>query len=111
MLKMPLPTDFILTRQEDSHIVETQRRPIAGASACSAFGADWEPGFRSGTPDCRFHASVTQGTARNVAAGLSWTDPEWSVENYVLIPGAVYNGNRFHSQPYDYSPPTVGPDL
>lgn len=89
MLKMPLPTDFIITRHEGSHIVETQRRPIAGTSACSAFGAHWELGLQSGSPDCRFHASVTQGTARNVAAGLSWTDPKWSVDNFVLIPGAV----------------------
>lgn len=53
---------------------------------------------------------VIKGNPREVAWGLSLVDSEWSTDNYVLIPGAVYGGNRFHAKPYAYAPPVVGPD-
>lgn len=34
---------------------------------------------------------------------------QWSVDNYVLIPGAVYNGNRFESRKIAYSPKLLDP--
>lgn len=79
--------------------------------------------FRSGTALWGFYLSrdnssashkltstIVSGSDDNVAIGLSILDEEWTTENFVLIPGAVYAGNRFHSEPYDYPPPHVGPD-
>lgn len=72
-------------------------------------GAEWRlevtwreagPGRRAGC----FTATVLKGRAEAVAAGLGWNLAEWSVENYVLIPGAVYAGNRFHAQRRPYPP-------
>ncbi len=57
----------------------------------------------------RLSARVTSGHARQVAVGLSLIDEAWSEANYVLIPGAVYAGNRFVVRPHNYPPPMWGP--
>jgi len=107
----PFSTDVLLARHEGSHLAETIRLPLQDLPAIPAtFGAEWEIQFSSDAPSSRLSAEVTTGAVQNVAVGMSWTDEYWSTDNYVLIPGAVYNGNRFHSQPYFYSPPKVGPD-
>ncbi|MBK8857917.1 MAG: hypothetical protein IPN11_09645 [Opitutaceae bacterium] len=49
-------------------------------------------------------ATVEQGMARAIAAGLRWEDSGWSPANYVLIPGAVYAGNRFPALRRPYPP-------
>jgi hypothetical protein len=54
-------------------------------------------------------ARSVRGTAREVAAGILLEDLEWSPDAYVLIPGAVYNGNRFVCEPHDYPPLESGP--
>lgn len=83
---------------------------VRGADAVPEFaGAHWRlelnwrevsQGRRAG----RFAATVTGGKAEAVAAGLVWELANWSVEDYVLIPGAVYAGNRFDSMRRAYPP-------
>jgi hypothetical protein len=58
------------------------------------------PGRLSG----RFTATVEKGRADAVAAGLAWVFTQWTVDNYVLVPGAVYAGNRFHALRRPYPP-------
>lgn len=72
-------------------------------------GADWKLAFesRQTAPDirrCAFTATAASGRARAVVAGLRWTFENWSVANYVLIPGAVYAGNRFDALRRPYPP-------
>ncbi len=55
---------------------------------------------------CSFSATIETGRADAVAAGLCWTPRTWSTEDYVLIPGAVYAGNRFDAARRPY-PPTI----
>lgn len=54
--------------------------------------------------DLNIAFKVVKGNAiqSSVAAEFEFTD--WSSDNYVLIPGAVYNGNRFESRPMPYPP-------
>ncbi len=52
----------------------------------------------------RFTATIEEGCAEQVAAGLVWSCKPWSVENYVLIPGAAYAGNRFDAKRRPYPP-------
>ena len=69
-------------------------------------------GFESA--DFLFHATVNDGEARQVALSLEFEALGWSVENFVVMPGGVYDGNRFLSFPAGYPPiaaktGTVGP--
>ncbi|GAO42732.1 hypothetical protein FPE01S_01_17500 [Flavihumibacter petaseus NBRC 106054] len=49
--------------------------------------------------------SVEKGEEKNAAVAISFGFADWSVDNYVLIPGAVYNGNRFPVIKGGYMPP------
>lgn len=51
-------------------------------------------------------ASITldSGSPTEISAGLAWHFPKWSRDCHVLLPGAVYAGNRFPSVKVNYSP-------
>jgi hypothetical protein len=74
-------------------------------------GADWVcdchvtpvPG-RKEALDCLLRFQVTGGSARNSSVGARLTFEDWSTDNYVLMPGALYNGNRFESRHIKYPP-------
>jgi hypothetical protein len=42
-------------------------------------------------------ATVKQGNSENTCLGLQLDVDDWDGENYVLMPGAAYNGNRYRS--------------
>ncbi len=55
------------------------------------------------------------GYFENACVNLEFEFNEWKPENYVFIPAAVYNGNRFDSRTIPYSPKLIdekdiGPD-
>jgi hypothetical protein len=58
-----------------------------------------------------------QGTAENISLGAVLSFAGWSVDNYVLMPAAAYNGNRFAARvPFQYppllrEPADIGPDV
>ena len=56
------------------------------------------------TPGLSFKLSVTDGLIRSSSAGISLRINNWSEDAYLLLPGAVYNGNRFQSRKIPYSP-------
>lgn len=51
---------------------------------------------------CR--AELLEGGAEGVAVGAELQVEDWSRECHLLVPGAVYAGNRFRSVPAAYSP-------
>ena len=55
---------------------------------------------------CTF--ALTEGIGRQAAVGLALIGTGWSADNYVLLPGAAYAGNRFQVRAQDY-PPMFGP--
>ena len=83
-------------------------RPGHAASAAFA-GASWAlrvdlTASSPGATRFRFEARITAGRAERVAAGLVFPLTSWSAANYVLIPGAVYAGNRFDALRRPYPP-------
>jgi hypothetical protein len=52
----------------------------------------------------RMSFRVTQGAAHEVAVAVEWPVNPWSRDNFVLLPAATYNGNRFACRPYRYPP-------
>lgn len=51
-----------------------------------------------------FDCSVQKGDSEETAIGFDIDIKQWDKENYVVMPGAVYNGNRFESRKIPYSP-------
>ncbi|MBC7914350.1 MAG: hypothetical protein H7Y07_09530 [Pyrinomonadaceae bacterium] len=49
------------------------------------------------------------GVSRNANLSACLTFNKWSASNYVLFPGAVYNGNRFDWRRITYSPKLMDP--
>lgn len=47
---------------------------------------------------------LEKGFARETGVSLDLEFDQWSADNYVLLPDAVYNGNRFHSVQLAYPP-------
>ncbi|MGC9452441.1 MAG: hypothetical protein ACP5I4_13460 [Oceanipulchritudo sp.] len=101
-----------MAEHKGSHRTRLNRVPARGHDAVelSAGGGTWHMRLDEAGDLHAVKGQVIKGNPREVAWGLSLFDPEWSTENYVLIPGAVYGGNCFHAKPYAYAPPVVGPD-
>lgn len=73
---------------------------------------DWDlnlsAGPISGQPevmDVSASFKLKRGIAKASAVSLSFDFSNWSPKNYVLLPGAVYNGNRYRSIGNGYDPP------
>lgn len=107
----PLPVTYALARHAGRMRIELATPPLEpGRTTRMEFaGAQWRldcevqmkvPGIETWT----VRATVDSGSAQGVAAGLRWTDTAWSTANYVLIPGAVYAGNRFAALRRPYPP-------
>lgn len=61
----------------------------------------------------RLRFEIVAGNALLCGAGMAFDFPDWSVENYVLMPAAAYNGNRFraHNSHRWSNYPDFGPNM
>ena len=96
---------------KQGHLREIARSPLRGSG--SAQLGDWEVQTVSnavtGSPDARDIAvtfRLVKGIANSVAVGIEIEIAEWSTKNFVLVPAAVYGGNRFTAVSGKY-PPSV----
>lgn len=110
-MKIPLKLSHVIAEHQGSHRTRIHETPCVSDQEVelSGAGADWGLSLSREAERCALQARVIRGNAQQAAFGLAIDDPEWTTDNFVLIPGAVYNGNRFASKPYKYSPPAVGP--
>ncbi len=51
--------------------------------------------------------SAIEGKSQPVAGFAAFSFDKWSDDNYILMPAAAYNGNRFKSKPLEYPPLAV----
>ena len=95
-----IPTPAIsLHRHEGVRLTESVP-VIPGAPPRTCGPAVWQVDLqsRSASPDgvlYTLRAEVLKGKAPQVSVSLDIDLPDWSEAVYVLVPGAVYNGNRF----------------
>ncbi|HTN08714.1 hypothetical protein [Agriterribacter sp.] len=76
-------------------------------SVVSFDGAEWECKRSSGTAmgnESVYSFHVTKGNAVKAGAAISFLFNNWSTDNYVIVPSAAYNGNRFDVLNYPYAP-------
>lgn len=107
----PLPVTYALARHAGRARIEMVHLPLdPGRPTHATFaGAQWrlDCAVQTSTPGVStwtVRAAVESGAAQGVTGGLRWHDPAWSPANYVLIPGAVYAGNRFSALRRPYPP-------
>ncbi len=74
-------------------------------------GATWEcrtesmpVAGREGLVDLEVSFRVTGGSAESAGVGVAFEFGEWALENYILLPSAVYNGNDFAVWDTKYPP-------
>jgi hypothetical protein len=73
-----------------------------GAEATDTSGVTWRLNVESaavdGQPDAqdyRLTWKVTTGQVDSASVGVVFEFKDWSPENFVMVPAAVYDGNRF----------------
>ena len=85
--------------------------PLAESTHAAFGGAEWHctartlpVSGREGTFDLDLTFAVTSGFAESVGVGAVFDFDNWSLENYVLLPAAVYQGNNFAVADMKYPP-------
>jgi hypothetical protein len=56
-----------------------------------------------------FAAEILDGELENASIGLEFRLSNWKLNDYLLMPAAAYNGNRFESRRITYSPKLLDP--
>ena len=59
---------------------------------------------RKGAVDVEVSFKLCKGVSENTNVSISLSFDNWSIDNYVLMPSAVYNGNRFDVRKIGYPP-------
>ncbi len=109
-----------LARYDGNQLIDDATTPLAGNGtgplSLKFAGAEWVCDYtvapvpdRPEAIDLVLHFKVGQGSPKNHSVGLVLTVDRWSTDNYVLIPAALYNGNRFESRHLDYPPLLTDP--
>jgi hypothetical protein len=73
------------------------------------------PSERPDALELEYHFKLIKGNSPQTSISIDFTFDNWSKSNYVLMPAAAYNGNRFESRRIRYSPKLldsrdIGPD-
>ncbi|RED56779.1 hypothetical protein [Cohnella lupini] len=89
---------------------------IQPGKSISFEGAEWKVALTENTvthegsegpffgKETTYVCRLLAGTAINCSFTVSLSQESWSEDNYVLIPGAAYNGNRFSARSMPYAP-------
>lgn len=113
----------IIYFQDTDPIGELTLKPENNSRIKDHHGAEWVLSFRkskvAGQPDATdffLTWTLAKGQANEAAVGVRFPFEEWSENNFVFIPAAVYDGNRFDVKkinypPYWYDPSEWRPDM
>lgn len=93
---------LVLHQYRDQTLLERASVPYDTATRAALAGGDWsiEPAVEASGDHAvtlRLRVTLTAGRAEQVALGAEIELADWSREHYLLMPGAVYAGNRFRT--------------
>lgn len=115
-----------VTRYAGAQPIESVSQSVpAGTNAATvALGSsEWLVGWEferaaddGSATDCTVTFRLVKGSLAQAGLGVHLTLHDWSVENYVLMPAAAYDGNRFRVSEQTYPPmlhlpDEIGPDI
>ncbi|MCS7020072.1 MAG: hypothetical protein RMJ87_13915 [Cytophagales bacterium] len=74
-----------------------------------ALGTTWQVSYQlnhvqADVHQLVLHCRLIKGEAKHASVSLVIEVNDWQTDNYVLMPAALYNGNRFESRIVNYSP-------
>jgi len=104
---------FEVWKYDGTRLLQKNAIPAAkpGEGSLKTTTASWKYSITSlqqrkdGALKLNIKFKVEEGTEANAAVAVSFNFSGWSTQNYVLIPGVVYNGNRFPVLKGGYMPP------
>ncbi len=109
--RWPATLQARFARFDGGHLVKTVTAPLDPRAPARAEldGASWTCTLRA-TPvkdqpdatDLLVTFRLVKGAASNANVGISIELGDWSRDEYVMLPGAAYNGNRFESRHVGY---------
>jgi hypothetical protein len=86
---------------QDRNLLKAQSVPVDGTRITVGRGV-WSCELRlgdldskAGTADLDVRFRLEEGESPQTGVGLELAFSKWTTDNYVLMPGSVYNGNRF----------------
>lgn len=110
-----------ITKFEGSHVVQTVEGVWAVADnkqQLEFLGTTWSLNAKiakvdgnENALDCEFTYNLVKGSLSEAGVAVNIAFANWSKENYVLIPGAAYNGNRFKVSKQPYPPMLVKEEI
>lgn len=94
-------------KNTNQQMIKTQQAEWVVVSQFKATG--------NGIVDADFTFKLTKGCEKESAVAVEMKVSNWSKQNFVLMPAAAYNGNRYESRKIPYSPKLndyrdIGPD-
>lgn len=81
-----------------------QSVPFNKGKAASG-SSEWTCDKRAAKGVQEYTFTLRKGAAKSAGVAVAFDFADWSRDNYVLVPAAVYNGNRFNALGGDYMPP------
>jgi hypothetical protein len=92
-------------------VTQLALEPCDGATVTDGTGAQWTLSVdskpiadRPDAHDYRFTWALAKGTANSVVMAVEFPFSNWSADNFVFVPAAVYDGNRFDIKSMGYPP-------
>jgi len=107
---------YKLSTFQGSHPVQTKEVSNQdGSTKINIHGNEWQTDVKvemvnEGTIDLEVTFRLDKGTCLQANLGVGFRFKNWSTENYVLMPSAIYNGNRFQSKKIEYPPILTDPE-
>lgn len=92
--------EFLLTTEKQHIIFQGSEWNVINKSSASAY---------EGGTDYSLTFECVDGSLNSSNISIDIALNNWSSSNYVLMPGAVYNGNRYPSRRISYSPKLLDP--
>ncbi|MDO9541500.1 MAG: hypothetical protein Q7J98_04150, partial [Kiritimatiellia bacterium] len=125
--KHGIPVRGIINQYKKSHLMNSAciefEHTEKDAAQIEFTGARWRCSYHEDVVPNREDAvevsvcfKVVKGSAGECGVGVRFIFDDWSRDNYVIMPGAVYSGNRFESRRLFYppllsDPADIGPDI
>lgn len=96
------PVDSVHVKMDGGPRTVNFENSVWEVSSCS------EP--KGGGVRTKLVCALKSGALKNASVGFTLEDGAWSRENYLLLPAAAYNGNRYHVNYKSYPPVLYGPE-